>query len=114
MTKTKTEAMVLEIEKNSISKISCADTRPFLFLSLFCIHIHYSTMIFSMSVFCAMIPNDQILFLKARKRRAASNTSEGFLSVCAILKTAQMSGSCSRLTNEQYQQLGCMCVLTSD
>ena len=55
----------------------CALTRLFLFLC--CFGYKYSTMIFSVfDSTCAMIPNDQILSLTARKRRAASKAVDNF------------------------------------
>ena len=60
-----------------LCKILCTDTRLFLFLR--CFAYTYSAMISSVSdSTCAMIPNDQILSLTARKRRDASKAVGGF------------------------------------
>ena len=81
----KTEAQILQTEKNHVlydkalllCKISRTDRRLFLFLC--CFAYKYSTMISSMSdSTCAMIPNDQILSLTAKKRQPPRKLSTVF------------------------------------
>ena len=81
----KTEGQILQTEKNHVlydkalllCKILCTDRRLFLFLC--CFAYKYSTMISSVSdSTCAMIPNDQILSLTARKRQPPRKPSTVF------------------------------------